>query len=80
MEKDLERKKFFSHGSVHSRGVAILIHEDGEAEIEKVVIDPNGRYLLVEGKMAENQLAICNDHAPTSDKIREQLDKQLMHV
>ena len=68
-KKTWKGKIFFSHGTVNSRGVAILIHEDVVAQIEKVVIDPNGRYLLVEGKMAENKLALCTYYAPTCDKI-----------
>jgi exonuclease III len=65
---------FLSHGNVQSKGVAILIHENVSAEIERVVTDPHGRYVLVEGKIAHNDLALCNYYAPTRDKSKDQLE------
>jgi hypothetical protein len=73
-KKTWKGKIFFSHGSVNSRGVAILFHEDINAEIENVVIDVNGRYLIIEGSIAGNELALCNYYAPTCDKMREQIE------
>jgi exonuclease III len=65
---------FFSHGSTNSRGVAILLHQDLNVEIDNVVIDPNGRYLIIECCIADNNIALCNYYAPTSDKTKEQIE------
>jgi exodeoxyribonuclease-3 len=65
---------FFSHGTTNSKGVAILLHIDLKVDIDNVVIDPNGRYLIIEGCIAENNIALCNYYAPTSDKPCEQIE------
>ena len=54
--------------------MAILFHEDVTLQIENVVIDGNGRYLIIEGYTAGNDLALCNYYAPTGDKMREQME------
>ena len=51
-----------------------LIHEDIKVDIENVIIDPNEIYLLIDGCIAENNLALCNYYAPTCDKMQEQID------
>jgi exonuclease III len=73
-EKNWKGQIFFSHGSVNSKGVAILFHEDVTVQLKNVVIDGNGRYIIIEGHIAGNDLALCNYYAPTGDKKREQME------
>jgi hypothetical protein len=53
-KKNWKGKIFFSHGSVNSRGVAILFHDDITLELENVIIDGNGRYLII---VTKNKIA-----------------------
>ena len=40
-------KVFYSHGTNHSHGVMILIKDDFEFDLKSFVLDPDGRYILI---------------------------------
>lgn len=50
------------HSSFNSkaRGVAILVHKFDPLSVTKVISDPNGRYIIVLGKINKNNLALVN--------------------
>ena len=63
-----------SNGTANSRGVAILFHQDIKVKIDHKTVDENGRYIFLEGQINDNDLALLNYYAPTSDKTQEQID------
>lgn len=54
-----------SHGRF--RGVAILLHKSISFECTKVVTDPNGRYLIVCGKLYQTPVMLINVYGPNWD-------------
>jgi exonuclease III len=63
---------FLSSGTTHSRGVAILLPKGMEYNIKKSHVDQNGRFICLEGNFNNQDLALLNVYAPTSDKHKEQ--------
>ena len=61
----------FSHGSNHSRGVLVLINEQLQYEINNIVTDNEGRYILLEMTIQESPFLLRNLYAPT--KLNEQI-------
>ena len=51
---------FFAHGSKHSRGVAILIRKGFDFETIDVVVDPNGRFIIVKASIQGDIVYIIN--------------------
>jgi exonuclease III len=64
---------FMSHGTNHSKGVAILIPDSIQTEIKKIEIDPKGRYVIVNGKFGGRELTLLNCYAPTKNNSAKQL-------
>jgi exonuclease III len=60
-----------SSGSIHSRGVAILLPKGMEYEITECMLDDNGRYILLVGNFNGHEMALLNIYAPTADKCKE---------
>ena len=63
-----------SNGTTHSRGVAILIPKGMEYSVTNLHEDKNGRYICLEGTFNNDDLALLNVYAPTSDKQHEQVE------
>ena len=61
----------FSHGSNHSRGVLVLINEQLQYEINNIVTDDEGRYILLKMTIQESPFLLLNLYAPT--KLNEQI-------
>ena len=40
-------KTFWSHGSKHSRGVSVLIRRGFDLDVIDIIVDANGRYLIL---------------------------------
>ena len=63
---------FFSHGSVHSGGVMIMIKRNVEYSTVSRTISEDGRYLILKIVIDGNEFILCNVYAPTADKRTEQ--------
>ena len=74
-KKEWDGQIFFSHGLNHSRGVAILIPQKCKLNVEVLseYRDTEGRILLVECSVEQNNFIIINVYSPTKDKHHEQL-------
>uniref|UniRef100_A0A3Q3A000 Reverse transcriptase domain-containing protein n=1 Tax=Kryptolebias marmoratus TaxID=37003 RepID=A0A3Q3A000_KRYMA len=57
------------HSSFNSkaRGVAILIHKSVPFSVTKVISDPNGRYIIVLGRISSSNLTLVNLYGPNWD-------------
>ena len=64
----------FNHGTNMSKGVAIVIPKSMEFTINKQVSDNNGRILLLDIDLGDQNLILVNVYAPTKDKEKEQID------
>lgn len=58
---------FHSRFSERARGAAIIIHKDVAFEPSSVVSDPNGRYVMVLGKLQNTPVVLASIYAPTWD-------------
>ena len=65
-------KMFYSHGTNHSRGVMILIKDDLEFDLKSSVLDPEGRYILINATVQGSDYLFINIYAP--NKVQEQCD------
>ena len=60
----------YSHGSNHSRGVLVLIHQQLQFELKNSTIDDKGRFILLEVLVQQSPFVLLNLYAPT--KLRDQ--------
>ena len=68
MEFRMGGKTFYSHGSNHSKGVAILFNPKLDVHIKKIETDKNGRYLMLEAKIYETtKFLFCNIYSPNDN-------------
>lgn len=58
---------YLSPSSGKSRGVAILLHKSVSFSCSNVTVDPNGRYLVVSGKLYNTPVLLVNIYGPTWD-------------
>uniref|UniRef100_A0A8C7XGJ8 Reverse transcriptase domain-containing protein n=1 Tax=Oryzias sinensis TaxID=183150 RepID=A0A8C7XGJ8_9TELE len=57
------------HSSFNSkaRGVAVLIHKSVPFSVTEVISDPNGRYIIVSGRICGKSLTLVNVYGPNFD-------------
>ena len=55
---------FFSHGSNHSCGVAILVHKLLDFKLISSRVDNEGRYLILEAINQDTPFVVINIYAP----------------
>uniref|UniRef100_A0A3Q3BAI7 Reverse transcriptase domain-containing protein n=1 Tax=Kryptolebias marmoratus TaxID=37003 RepID=A0A3Q3BAI7_KRYMA len=53
--------------SPHSRGVAILIHKSLPVCIKKTIIDPAGRFIIIQASLMNQNLILVNLYGPNID-------------
>lgn len=58
---------FAANFSSHARGVAILIHKSIPIQINSTIIDPGGRYIILQGSLFGNRLNLVNVYGPNKD-------------
>ena len=55
---------FYSHGSNHSKGVMILVNPRYQLEVIRSIKDKNGRSIILEIKLDNQNLVLANVYAP----------------
>ena len=65
-EKTYKGEIIMSHGTNHSKGVAILIPEHTDYKIDTTITDTNGRYIFIDGNINGKRLCLLNCYAPTN--------------
>ena len=63
---------YFSYGNAHSKGTVTIIPKHIKCEITETIIDPNGRYVLLDGKFDGQEISLLNFYGPTQEKLKEQ--------
>uniref|UniRef100_A0A672F5Y5 exodeoxyribonuclease III n=1 Tax=Salarias fasciatus TaxID=181472 RepID=A0A672F5Y5_SALFA len=58
---------FHSSFSSKARGAAILIHKSVPFSVSQIISDPNGRFIIVTGKICGNNLTLANVYGPNWD-------------
>ena len=58
-------KVFFSHGTMHSKGVMILISPKLDYKVEKCILDNNGRFIILDVTLDDSHIILVNIYAPT---------------
>ena len=58
---------YHSSFSSKARGAAILIHKSVPFSVSQVISDPNGRFIIITGKMCGNSLILANVYGPDWD-------------
>ena len=73
---------FFSHGTVHSRGVLILVKNELEFKLNHVRQDSQGRFIVLDAIVQGQRFILTNIYAPNKteeqivffDQINDELD------
>ena len=65
-KKEWGQEAFFSNISKSSVGVGILLNGI-KPEIKQQIIDPMGRYILLDVQLAEKRVLLCNIYAPNEN-------------
>jgi len=81
-KKHWKGEMYFSHGSVHSRGVLVLIKNSLEFQIKSMPQDKEGCVIVLEALVQDQKFLLVNIYAPNKmseqtyffDKIKEELD------
>ena len=73
-------KAFFSHGSPNSCGVAILISNNFNCVIQKSIVDPQGRFIILKAGIQDKVYILVNIYAPNKDKVSGKFYKNLNRV
>ena len=71
----------YSHGTKHSRGLAIFIKNKTDCEIIEKITEQSGRILMVKTKLFDDTTAwLVNVYAPNDDNSRTHLFRTLEHL
>lgn len=68
LKRDWIDQVYFSSYKSHSRGTCILVSQDAHFILDKLVTDPNGRFVLISGTCNGNLMTFLNVYAPNSDE------------
>lgn len=60
-------KVFSASFNSQARGVTILVHESIPLQVNKVINDKFGRYLIIQGIILKEQIILANIYAPNID-------------
>ena len=77
---------FFSHGTNHSRGTLVLISPNIKLKVNRVDIDQEGRFVLLNAETQGAKLLLGNVYFPTRDKEKirfeflEKLDRAISQL
>ena len=64
-ENEWDGKAFFkSHGTNHSKGVITLINPSLNFKVEKVILDKQGRFIILKLSLEENVVVLVNIYTP----------------
>ena len=59
---------YLSGLSSNQRGVVVLINNNFDQEVTKIVKDPNGNYIILEITVQKQKNTLANIYAPNEDK------------
>ena len=57
---------FFSHGTVHARGVLVLVRKDLDFQLKNSHQDTDGRFILLEAIIQDTPFFLCNIYSPNN--------------
>ena len=63
---------FFSHGSLHSRGVCILLNPSLNYTFENIHKDQTGRIISIDLSFNETSFSLCNIYAPNDQRQQQE--------
>ena len=58
---------YHSSFSSKARGVDIVVHKSVPLSVSKVISDPDGRFVIISGKICGNNLTLANMYGPNWD-------------
>ena len=70
---------FFAHGSIHSRGVAILIRKSFDFKLKSTRFDAQGRYLILEATIQDVPFLLVNIYSPNTTTKQSLFFQTLSH-
>ena len=65
---------YYSHGTTQKNGVAICVPSHIQCNLNDIKNDVNGRFLLLDINIDENNFILLNVYAPTKDHPKDQID------
>ena len=73
-------KMFVSHGSPNSCGVAVFIRNGFDCSIQKTIIDPMGRFIILKMNIEDKMYTLINIYAPNKDRDATKFFKSLYEL
>ena len=67
-QSEWEGKTVWAHGSKHSRGVGILVKKGFDFEHKDIIVDPDGRYIIINSMIQGENMWLVNIYAPNSKR------------
>lgn len=64
---------FYSHGLSNSRGVCILLPRNSQIQVLSTKTDHEGRYIIMQVKVGEDEVTLANLYAPTQSNGDQQV-------
>ena len=72
MASEMEGLSYLSAGKDKSSSISILFIKNTTFEVNKISVDENGRFLLVNGTKDDKNVTLCNIYAPSGpQKFKE---------
>ena len=72
-QREWKGKMYFNHGTAASKGVAILVHQSLDIDINCVEMDDQGRILLLDMSSDFGNSILINVYFPTKDTVNQQI-------
>ena len=63
-------KIYVSHGSNHSKGVAIIFNQQLDFKINSIHKDKNGRVIIISIVLEDNTFVIANAYSPNDQNVQ----------
>ena len=79
-KKQWPSEVFFSHGSNHSRGVAIFVRKSLDFEVKSSRVDVDGRYLILGATIQDEPFLLINIYAPNKSAKQSSLFQALCEL
>ena len=73
-------RAFFSHGNPNSCGVATLIRNIVNCVIQKSIVDPQGRFIILKANIQDKVYILVNIYAPNKNKVSAKFYENLHRV
>ena len=78
-KQQMKGQMYFAHGSRNSKGVMTIL-KNLDHVVNKVIIDPDGRFLVIDINISEKHFLLVNSYAPTEQSNHVTFLGKMLHT